>query len=328
MNCRTLFRVGCLLLLLLASTRSPSWGSPLSLEAYRSSIREALSRVESEKGVLNSETSDFLEERFPPSLDVKTKSGEPVQVDNSVLLRLMQESRETDQGREALIAHLKALGNQISFVDKPIPLSEERWSESHACLEQVFNAKEFQDLEEVKDPPWMTYLVELLKKATEWLQRHRAGINVTGHWLEYVLYGLILAGVFLLGWWILRSLGPVGWRFRDLKIKADSEKKASGMDWRRLRAKSRHEGERGEYRAAIRLFFISVLIEGHERGWWVYRREATNREHLSGVKGSTIRRDALGKMIQAYENAWYGHESPGKEALLHCGEWLHLIEAG
>jgi hypothetical protein len=328
MNCKTLLRVGCLLLLLLASTCSPSWGSALSLEAYRSSIREALSRAESEKGVLNSETSDFLEEHFPPRLDVKTKSGEPVPVDNSVLLRLMQESRETDQGREALIAHLKALGSQISFVDKPIPLSEDRWGESHARLDKVFSAKEFQDLEEMKDPPWMAFLMELLKKVTEWLQRHRVGINVPGHWLEYVLYGLILAGVFLLGRWILRSLGPVSWRFRDLKIKADLEKKASGMDWQGLRAKSRHEGERGEYRAAIRLFFISVLIEGHERGWWVYRREATNREHLNGVKGSTVRREALGKMIQVYENAWYGHESPGKEALMRCGEWLHLIEAG
>jgi hypothetical protein len=323
------FLRGCsLCLFLLLFFCDPSWGSVLSLEAYRSSIQEALSRVESEKGPLNSEAYDFLEEHFPPHLDVKTKSGEPVRVDNRGLLRLMQESRETDQGREALIAHLKALGNQISFVDKAIPLSEDRWGESHACLEKVFSAKEFQNLEEVKDPAWMAFLMELLKKITEWLQGHRMGINVPGHWLEYVFYGVILAGVFLLGWWILRSFGPMGWRFRDLKLKADLERKASGMDWQGLRAKSRHEGERGEYRAAIRLFFISVLIEGHERGWWVYRREATNREHLSGIKGSTIRREALGKMIQAYENAWYGHETPGKEALLQCGEWLHLIEAG
>jgi hypothetical protein len=328
MNCRALLRVGCLLLLLLASSYRPSWGSALSLEAYRSSIQEALSRIESEKGPLNSEAYDFLEKHFPPHLDVMTKSGEPVPVDNGALLRLAQESRETDQGREALIAHLKALGNQISFVDTPLPLSEDQWGESHARLEKVFRAKEFQNLEEMEDPAWMAFLMELLKKAKEWMQRHRVGINVPGHWLEYVFYGLILAGVFLLGWWILRSLGPVRWRFRDLKTKADLARKTSGMDWQGLRETSRREGERGDYRAAIRLFFISVLIEGHERGWWVYRRETTNHEHLSGVEGSTRRREALGKMIQVYENAWYGHERPEKEALLQCGEWLHLIEAG
>jgi len=323
-----LLRVCSLLLLLLACFWDCSWGSGLSLEAYRSSIQEALSRVESDKGPLKPEESAFFDEKFPPHLDVNTKSGEPVQVDNGQLLRLVKESLETDQGREALISHLKALRSQISFVDQPIPLSEDRWSESLARLETVFSAKEFQNLEEVKDPAWMVYLKELLRKVMEWLDRQSGPITASGDWLEYVFYGVILGGVSLLVLWILRTLGPVGWRFRDLKIKSGAERKASGMDWQSLREESRHTGEKGEYREAIRLFFISVLMEGHERGWWVYRREATNREHLRDVEGSTERREALGKMIQVYENAWYGHESTGKEALLQCAEWLRLMEAG
>jgi hypothetical protein len=298
------------------------------LEAYRSSIQEALSRVESEKGPLKPEESAFFDKHFPPHMDVNTKSGEPVQVDSGPLLGLVKDVIETEQGREALIAHLKALRSQISFVDKPIPLSEDRWSESRDRLEKVFSAREFQDLEEVKDPAWMAYLQELLRKVVEWLDRHRGAIQSSSKWAEYVAYGVILGGVFLLLLWILRTLGPVGWRFRDLKIRSDLETKASGMDWQALREESRHRGEKGEYREAVRLFFISVLIEGHERGWWVYRREATNREHLGGVEGSTGRREALGKMIQVYENAWYGHESPGKEALLQCVGWLRLMEAG
>jgi hypothetical protein len=305
-----------------------SWGNALSLEAYRSSIQEALSRVESEKGPLKLEESAFFDKHFPPHMDVNTKSGEPVQVDTGPLLGLVKDAIETEQGREALIAHLKALRSQISFVDKPIPLSEDRWSESRDRLEKVFSAREFQDLEEVKDPAWMAYLQELLRKVVEWMDRHRGAIQSSSKWTEYVAYGVILGGVFLLLLWILRTLGPVGWRFRDLKIRSDLETKASGMDWQALREESRHRGEKGEYREAVRLFFISVLIEGHERGWWVYRREATNREHLGGVEGSTGRREALGKMIQVYENAWYGHESPGKEALLQCVGWLRLMEAG
>jgi len=327
MSCRALLRVCSLFLLLLSFFCDCSWGNALSLKEYRSSILEALSRVESEKGPLKPEECAFLDEHFPPQLDVNTKSGEAVQVDNGSLLRLVKESRETDQGREALIAHLKALCNQISFVDKPIPLSEDRWRESLARLEKVFSAKEFQDLEEVKDPPWMVFLMKVLKELMEWLESHYGGTNVSGQWMEYVFYGVILGGVILLLLWIFRSLGPVGWRFRDLKIKSDLERKASGMDWQTLREESRNKGEKGAYREAIRFFFISVLMEGHERGWWVYRREATNREHLSGVEGSSESREALGNMIQLYEKAWYGHESPGKEALLQCAEWLGLIEA-
>ena len=327
MSCLALLRVCSLFLLLLSFFCDCAWGSALSLEEYRSSIRDALSRLESEKGRLKPEEVAFLDEHFPVYLEVKTKSGDPVQVDNGPLLGLVKESQETDQGREDLIAHLKALRNQISFVDKPIPLSEGRWGESLARLGKVFSAKEFQDLEEVKDPPWMVFLMKVLKELMEWLKSHYGGTNVSGQWMEYVFYGVILGGVILLLLWILRSFGPVGWRFRDLKIKSDLERKSSGMDWQTLREESRNKGEKGAYREAIRLFFISVLMEGHERGWWVYRREATNREHLNGVEGSTERREALGKMIQVYENAWYGHESPGKEALVQCGEWLRLIEA-
>jgi len=69
-------------------------------------------------------------------------------------------------------------------------------------------------------------------------------------------------------------------------------------------------------------------MEGHERGWWTYRREATNREHLIGVEASAERREALRKMIQVYENAWYGHESPSREAFMQCADWLRRIEAG
>jgi hypothetical protein len=328
MSCRALLRVCSLFLLLLASFCDHSWGSTLSLEAYRSSIHEALTCVESEKGPLNSEGCAFLEDHFPPHFDVNTKSGEPVAVDNGTLLRFVKESRETDQGREALLAHLKALRNQISFVDKPIPLSEDRWGESHTRLQKVFSAKEFQNLEEEKVPRWLVFLEELLKKVVEWLSRHGGAIQSPGEWMEYVFYGLILGGVFLLMWWILRMLGPVGWRFRDLKIRSDLERNASRMDWETLREDSRRKGEAGAYREAVRLFFISVLMEGHERGWWIYRREATNREHLMGVEGSAGRREALRKMIQVYENAWYGYESPGKEALSQCKEWLQFMEAG
>jgi hypothetical protein len=192
----------------------------------------------------------------------------------------------------------------------------------------VFNAKEFQGLEEVKDPAWMVFLKELLARVMDWLGRHRGPIGAASDWLEYVFYGVILAGGALLVFWILRTLGPVSWRFRDLKVKADPARKASAMDWQALREESLRKENKGEYREAIRLFFISALMQGHERGWWVYRREATNREHLRGVEGSLERREALGKMIQVYENAWYGHESPGKESFLQCAEWLRLIEAG
>ena len=328
MSCNPLLRVFSLFLLLLPLFFDCAWASGLSFQEYRLSIWEALSHAESGKGPLTSEESGFFDDRFPPRLDVNTKSGDPVQVDNGRLLELVKQAKETDQGRQALIAHLKALHSQISFVDQPVPLSEELWEESRSRLDKVFRAKEFQDLEEAKEPGWLVYLMDLLKKVVEWLARHSSAAKGYGEWLEYVFYGVILGGVLLMIFLILRSFGPMGWRFRDLRIKSGQDGKVPRMDWQALRAESRGKGEKGEYREAIRLFFISVLMEGHEKGWWIYRPEATNREHLTGVESSPARREALGNMIRVYENAWYGYERPKRDVFLQYDEWLRHIEAG
>lgn len=328
MSYRALLRMCSLFLPLSAFVCECPCAGPLSLEAYRSSIQDAITRVESEKGPLTSEGAAFLDDRFPPFLDVHTRSGEPVRVDNGRLLGRVKRAQDSEKGREDLIAHLKALHNQISFVDKPIPPSEEHWSESLARLESVFSAKEFQGLEELKDPAWLAFVKELLRKAMEWLGRHRGAIPGSGGWLEYLFYGGILGGFLLLIVWILRSIGPVGWRLRDWTVKAGQEREASRANWQNLREESRRQEERGEHREAIRLFFISVLLEGHERGWWVYRREATNREHLRSVEGSQERREALGGLIQVYEKAWYGHEGYGQESFLQCAAWLRRMEEG
>lgn len=328
MSCRIMLKAFNLFLILLALLCECSLASPLPLDDYRAFIHEALSCIEPGKGPLKAEETAFFDRHFSNKLEVNTKTGEPVPVDNGRLLGLVKQAQETDKGREALVDHLKALRSQISFVDHPVPLSEDRWRESRALLDDVFRGREFQDLEEAKDPAWLVFLADLMKKIAQWMERQSGAMEGSGEWVEYAFYGLILGGVVLLISWIFRALGPVGWRFRDNRIKSIQGRKAPGMDWLTLREESRRRGDQGEYREAIRLFFISVLMEGHERGWWVYRREATNREHLTAVDLNAERREALGKLIQVYEKAWYGHEGPGKEAFLQCSEWLRLIEAG
>ncbi|MGE5839440.1 MAG: DUF4129 domain-containing protein [Deltaproteobacteria bacterium] len=328
MSCRVLLKAFTLFLLPLAFPCDCSFAGPLPLDEYRAFIREGLSLVEQGTGRLSAEESSFFDRHFPNRLEVNTRSGNPVLVDNGRLLGLRKQAQESDKGRVALARHLDALSNQISFVEQSIPLSEDRWSESRSRLDEVFRGREFQDLEEAKDPAWLVFLMDLMKRIAEWMERQSGATGGSGEWVEYVFYGVILAGVLFLILWILRSFSPVGWRLRDLKIKSAQGGRAPGMDWLSLREESRHKGDKGEYREAIRLFFISVLMEGHERGWWIYRREATNREHLIGADLSSERREALGKMIQVYEKAWYGHEAPTEQAFLQCAEWLRLIRAG
>lgn len=84
----------------------------------------------------------------------------------------------------------------------------------------------------------------------------------------------------------------------------------------------------GAFREAVRFFFISVLLEGHEQGWWAYNPEATNREHLSRVDGPSRRKDALNQLIVLYENVWYGEGDAGRPSFQRCSELLKQMEAG
>ena len=68
---------------------------------------------------------------------------------------------------------------------------------SHQSNTDMGNTQ-FQALEGAKDPAWMVFLTELLRKVMEWLEKHHGELNTSGEWMQYVFYGVILGGVFLL----------------------------------------------------------------------------------------------------------------------------------
>ncbi|MGD8383411.1 MAG: DUF4129 domain-containing protein, partial [Syntrophobacterales bacterium] len=92
------------------------------------------------------------------------------------------------------------------------------------------------------------------------------------------------------------------------------------------REEAKKKAQEGAFREAIRSLFISVLMEGHQKGWWLYEPEATNREHLSRVEGQSERREALQRLIDRYELAWYGLRQPGMEEFRDCERWVQRLE--
>jgi hypothetical protein len=98
-------------------------------------------------------------------------------------------------------------------------------------------------------------------------------------------------------------------------------------DWLTWRGQALSKAQRGAFREAIRSLFVSVLMEGHHRGWWIYEPETTNREHLARVEGPAERRQALRKLTELYERSWYGLGHPGREEFRKCQEWLEQMGA-
>jgi hypothetical protein len=152
--------------------------------------------------------------------------------------------------------------------------------------------------------------------------------GIHGKWIVFLTYGvvLILGGIVII--WIIRSFGPVAWRRKRPKsIPPPGTESLPEKGWWAWREEAHKKAEQGAFREAIRFLFISVLVEGHQKGWWIYEPEATNREHLARVEDHRHRHEALQKLTELYELAWYGLTQPGKEAFLDCEKWTQRLEA-
>ena len=322
---------GLILSLYILNIAGVAWGEPISLNEYKSRIQAAIEYLESGEGALLGDDTSYLRDLFPSGLMVQNTREEKVRVDHQEFFRWAQEDDGRPGGRNELRTHLKSLLEQLSWPEtRGATIEGSTWEEKRRRLDEVYEAGEFGYLKERRTPPWRAYVEELWKTLGNWLRKHIGPLGpiLPGNWTLYPLYGfiLILGGILIV--WIFRSIGPIGWRWRQTKMRRlQEEDKAPEKDWLTWREQALSKAQRGAFREAIRSLFVSVLMEGHHRGWWVYEPETTNREHLARVEGPLERRQALQKLTELYERSWYGLGHPGRKEFRQCQEWLEQMEA-
>jgi len=208
--------------------------------------------------------------------------------------------------------------------DRP---AQGNWPEIRSDLERIYLSREFSHLNKRVGFPWQEYVHKLLQKLWHWLGKHSGsleGLPLKG--LGYLAYGLIITVCVLLIIWIkpggfsLPRLGP------GRKQPPEPAEEKLEKRWRDYRRQAYQLYREQAFRDAVRVFFISVLWEGHDRGWWVYEPQVTNREHLRWVLDPVPRREALQSLISIYEAAWYGIGRPGPEDYQACEVCLKNME--
>lgn len=306
-------------------------GEPMSLQEYQGRIQAAIEYIQSEEGALQQEESSYLKRTFPPGLEVQDGRGEKTQIDHWGFLQWADTEKDPPPSRLQLTTHLKSLQQQLSWQREGAEsIRDQAWDERRRLLDEVYQNREFRNLKEKKTPPWKAYIEEFFKSIGDWLREHLGplGPMLPGKWSQYILYGviLVLGGVLIV--WILRSVGPISWRWQHPELKPSQEVKAPEKDWATWREQARSKAHQGAFREAIRSLFVSALLEGHHKGWWVYEPETTNREHLARVEGSAERRRALRHLTDLYESAWYGLGHPGLEEFHKCESWLRQMGTG
>jgi len=315
------FALAFFLLLGVSAGWNCSWAEVVTLEQYHARIQKSIERLKSREGKIEGYERLWLAETFPPALRVRIQSGENVIVDREPFLA------ETSRPRDHLIAHLEALLGQLSW--EPAAKKPD-WETARTVLEEVYRSPEFSHLKEDETPAWEKILLEFLEFLGDWTKEHLKFVGrIEGQWIPYLTLVVILLLFAMVVIWILRSFGPLGWRWRKsrLGVPSPTPSKHPEPDWRALRDQALRKAHDGAYRDAVRFLFISALMEGHQRGWWIYEPEATNTEHLARMQGPSQRRQAFQSLVDVYEKAWYGLGQPNRTAFRHCQEWIRLMEA-
>lgn len=70
--------------------------------------------------------------------------------------------------------------------------------------------------------------------------------------------------------------------------------------------------ERGDLRAAVRLYYIKLLKHLHTTGFISWKKDKTNHEYASELSARPFTRD-FRKLMLAYEIIWYGERTPSAE---------------
>lgn len=62
----------------------------------------------------------------------------------------------------------------------------------------------------------------------------------------------------------------------------------------------------GNFRLALRLYFLGLLKELNQQGVIVWKKDKTNHDYLSELSGKDFYYDEVRKLTLAYEQVWYG----------------------
>ncbi len=302
----------------------------ISSQEYRTRIQKAIECFKTQEGEILPAEESWLKETFPEELYVQDKNGETILLNCRDIFLWTDKSEETEQNREQFIIHLRTLHQQLSVTLECQEEITQNWDQRQKALHEIYRLKEFRHLKKKKKPFWTKYIEDALGALGKWIKDNIGVLDNISTDLElalYIFYGVVLALSIAIILWIARLFGWSGWQTKELKAQIRSLKQDKKLDWAAWREEAQKRAAEGTFREAIRSFFVSVLMQGHEQGWWIYEPEATNREHMTRMGSRSDKHDALKGLIDIYERAWYGMGNPGRDEFQACEQCLHQLEA-
>ncbi|MBT1698699.1 DUF4129 domain-containing protein [Fulvivirgaceae bacterium PWU4] len=138
------------------------------------------------------------------------------------------------------------------------------------------------------------------------------GLGFLGPIMQIVFYCMIAAIIVLILYQIARN---VSYRANPKKAADKSKSPDEVHDITELDTEGliRNAHLAGNYKLAIRLYFLHLLKKLNENGVIVWTKDKTNRDYLSELFSKQYYFDEVRKLTLAYERVWYGEHIPTAE---------------
>jgi hypothetical protein len=261
------------------------------LPTYTGWLREAFAAAQRSDRIGLDEAAG----RLTTTTAVRLPGGTQVSVDNGWLRQALVDPDPDFQ----VIA--RRLGAVIDALAQPASTAP---ADARQRLDQILSSPPF-ERDPLPNPNWLAdffdWLGRLLDSLLRPLGSAPSGINTTIGWAVGIIGALLLVGVV-----VYLLLGLRRAVVAPAQVADDPE---ANLTAREALDQAGDVARGGDFRAAMRLLYLSALLWLDERGKLRYDRALTNREYLDRVADNPSLRARLAPVVETFDRVWYGHTS-------------------
>ena len=130
-----------------------------------------------------------------------------------------------------------------------------------------------------------------------------------GNWnsdiLRVMAYVCIIGVIIFILYAVTKNIKPGSPKLR-INIETDATTHVENIEDLDVNSLLRKTIADGNFRLAVRLYFLGLLKELNEQGIITWKKDKTNHDYLSELSGKDFYYDEVRKLTLAYEQVWYG----------------------
>ena len=146
---------------------------------------------------------------------------------------------------------------------------------------------------------------EVVKKKEQPVASKPLDIPWGGPLLRLISYAVVTGVVILLIYFIVRNIS-LDLHIKRAKVEENLGRPVENIEELDIQALLERAINVGDFKLAVRLYYLRLLKKLHEQNVIVWKKDKTNRDYLSELFSRDFFFDEINRLTLSYESVWYG----------------------